>query len=413
MKTSFQRFVVIVIAALGGASAQGPLTPPGPPGTGTMKSLDQIEARTPISLAPFTISQSGSYYLTTNIAVTSGNAITITADNVTLDLNGFTLSSTEPSPTGRGILLSGGRAQIHILNGHIKGSVTYSGGVYSGGGFAYGISYSGGSPRNVHVSGVSVSRCMQHGIDIQLDNSTVVDACTVQTVGGHGIVASSVSQSAAKECGMRGINADTAINCRGESTGSERGVSATSAQNCYGTSGSGNGVSANNAQNCFGLSNGNGHGVSGNNAQNCVGWSFGLANGINVLYSAHNCYGQSGNGTDINASIAENCYGFGYRGMIVTIAQNCYGNGSGAEGISAYVVHNSWGGSDNLEGIRAEYLANGCFAVCGSPYVGLRAYSATSCVGFCSGGTAINATIANGCIARFGTTTITYKYNMP
>src|SRR5438094_2967891 len=54
--------------------AQGSLTPPGAPAP-TMKSLDQIEARTAISSAPFTINQPGSYYLTKNLNVTNGDAI--------------------------------------------------------------------------------------------------------------------------------------------------------------------------------------------------------------------------------------------------------------------------------------------------------------------------------------------------
>src|SRR5450631_969089 len=80
------------------AFPQGNLTPPGAPAP-TMKTLDQIEARTPISSAPFTISTPGSYYLTANLPVTTGNAIVISANNVTLDLNGFTISSTA-SPAG-------------------------------------------------------------------------------------------------------------------------------------------------------------------------------------------------------------------------------------------------------------------------------------------------------------------------
>src|SRR5260370_6407387 len=82
--------------------AQGNLAPPGAPAP-TMKSLDQIEARTPISSAPFTISAPGSYYLTKDLSVTTGNGITISADNVTLDLNGFTISSTAASATGTAI----------------------------------------------------------------------------------------------------------------------------------------------------------------------------------------------------------------------------------------------------------------------------------------------------------------------
>jgi len=48
--------------------AQGSLTPPGAPAP-TMKTLDQIEARTPITNTTnlVTISQPGSYYLTHNL----------------------------------------------------------------------------------------------------------------------------------------------------------------------------------------------------------------------------------------------------------------------------------------------------------------------------------------------------------
>jgi hypothetical protein len=57
--------------------AQGSLTPPGAPAP-TMKTLAQIEPRTPIAAAPFTISAPGSYYLTTNLTVSGGTAITAT-----------------------------------------------------------------------------------------------------------------------------------------------------------------------------------------------------------------------------------------------------------------------------------------------------------------------------------------------
>src|SRR5215831_14797408 len=85
--------------------AQGSLTPPGAPAPG-MKTLTQLEPRTPIASAPFTISAPGSYYLTTNVSVSAGDAITIATNNVTLDLRGFTISSTAAPSAGRGILLN-------------------------------------------------------------------------------------------------------------------------------------------------------------------------------------------------------------------------------------------------------------------------------------------------------------------
>ena len=66
--------------------AQGPLTPPGAPAA-TMKTLQQVEPRTPLSSGA-TLSQPGSYYLTTNVAGT----ININASGVTLDLMGFQIS---------------------------------------------------------------------------------------------------------------------------------------------------------------------------------------------------------------------------------------------------------------------------------------------------------------------------------
>src|SRR5437899_11994824 len=50
------------------------------------------EGSVPIS-GPFTISVPGAYLVTNDIAATAGSAIVIKAMNVTLDLNGRTLSS--------------------------------------------------------------------------------------------------------------------------------------------------------------------------------------------------------------------------------------------------------------------------------------------------------------------------------
>src|SRR5678816_1582998 len=96
--------------------AQGTLTPPGAPAP-TMKTLDQVEPRTPISALPFTISTSGSYYLTASLtAAANVNGITINASNVTLDLRGFEVTGT-PGTAIFGIRVSVGRSNVVIRDG--------------------------------------------------------------------------------------------------------------------------------------------------------------------------------------------------------------------------------------------------------------------------------------------------------
>ena len=106
-----------------------PTSPPSGTPARTMKSLDQIEARTPLvefaAGAPstgiqHTTSQPGSYYLTANLTVPSGDAITINSSGVTLDLNGFTLSSTDASRADR---QSG--SNVRITNGHIASGTSW------------------------------------------------------------------------------------------------------------------------------------------------------------------------------------------------------------------------------------------------------------------------------------------------
>jgi hypothetical protein len=292
---------------------------------------------------PASIDWSSRVKLVGSLNVTVSNAVTVTANDVTLDLNGFTISSTAASATGYGILLGSGLRNITIANGHIRGGVINNGsGVYNGSGFAYGIYYSGTGPANVQVSRISVSGCLYHGINLAAGNSTVAESCTVRTVGSYGIFASTIKQSAAMDCGSSAIYGDQVSDCRGESSGSGNGLNATIAQNCYGSSGGGGyGVSSTTALNCYGSSGSSGIGVYANIAQNCYasGGSYGVSS-----TTALNCYGSSGSsGIGVYANTAQNCHGensgAGYGVYASSIASGCYGSSPSGTGLFAFIAH--------------------------------------------------------------------------
>lgn len=105
--------------ALTSVTVAGNLNPPAGPVAPVMLPLDQIEPRTPISALPFTINQCGSYFLTNCLTGVAGaHGISVQADDVTIDLNGFTLSGVPGSLDG--INVSVPSPNVKIENGNIN-----------------------------------------------------------------------------------------------------------------------------------------------------------------------------------------------------------------------------------------------------------------------------------------------------
>ena len=177
---------------------QGALTPPGAPAP-TMKTLDQVEARTPINavntpggaLSTFRITSSGSYYLTGNVTGENGkNGISIasSASNVTIDLNGFELTGVPGSRSGIFTeTFTTGDRKISVLNGSVTS--------WAGDGLQVAF--------DAHVERVTATGNTRNGI--LCFNSAVVVNCTAVNNGGDGITVS--GSSIVRSCTARGNRA--------------------------------------------------------------------------------------------------------------------------------------------------------------------------------------------------------------
>jgi hypothetical protein len=366
--------IVSLLFSLHSAFAQGNLTPSAPPGP-TMVTLSQMEPRTPISSLPYTISQGGSYYLTTNL-VSHGDAITINANGVTLDLGGFTISSATNPAMGTAILLNGAVTNVAIFNGHIISGITNSSsGSYAGSGFANGI-YDPGTPVNVRVKDVSVTGVLDYGIVLGTA-STLVEACVVNVAGMDGIQANTVFDSTALNAGSDGVISETAENCYGSTVVN------------YGDA-----IFGYMLENCYGSTSGNGFGINASTAENCWGYS---AGGPGIFTdTAENCYGYTVTGYGIEAQAAVNCQGIsdgsGTGIFAIVEAQNCSGQSSTGIGLVAASATSCSGSSNGSGyGLDVTYQALGCYGYSASG-TGLIAFLANSCVGNTTSGTATNLT---------------------
>jgi len=119
--------IILGLAVLGGLAHMSPaqedgLTPAGPPGSvlTRMKTLNEIEPRSVISSLPVTITNSGAYVVIANLVCTNnGYGIIVQADDVTIDLNGFTLSGSPGSQSA--IKVNGSPSHLFVRNGTIRG----------------------------------------------------------------------------------------------------------------------------------------------------------------------------------------------------------------------------------------------------------------------------------------------------
>jgi parallel beta-helix repeat protein len=151
-----------------------------------MKPLDQVEPRMAITSLPYTISTSGSYYLVKNLSHTgSGTAITISANDVTLDLCGFELSGAS-SADG---IAPGGRSNVIIKNGTIRG-------------FNFQINEANSVSKNLVIRNINGSGPFNRHISVK-DKVTITDC--VLDGGVYSIVAGAGCRIARNTCTGAGM----------------------------------------------------------------------------------------------------------------------------------------------------------------------------------------------------------------
>ena len=161
---------------------QGSLTPPGAPAP-TFKTLSQVEPRFPISDFQTNLTIPGSYYLTTNLFAgtntNDGINIRTNINNITIDLNGFSIFSTNPasgttSPAGVRISEA---TNIVVRNGQIYG---LDRGVRAEGLF-YGIVV-----ENIHVHNMTRAGIEADGVAGNALQTVTIHDCIIEDVNAAG-----------------------------------------------------------------------------------------------------------------------------------------------------------------------------------------------------------------------------------
>ncbi len=154
-----------------------------------------IDGRVPIYSA-IDISTPGHYYLTRDFTYTGGDAIDVLCDDVTIDLNGHTI-------TGNGVyggIDITGRTNITIFKGTLKN-------------FGKGVNQNSTTRGRFSISNVTILNCADYAIYLMAVENIEITGCNIADTGGHGIWVSGnsavfngrVSDNNIRNTGLNGI----------------------------------------------------------------------------------------------------------------------------------------------------------------------------------------------------------------
>jgi nitrous oxidase accessory protein NosD len=170
-------------------------------------ALAETEHCTSISSVPATITASGVYCLTGHLttAITSGAAITINANDVRLDLNGWRLQGPGGATWAEGIRSSA--ANVSVENGTVRG-------------FYYGVDLRGPAAR---VEGLSLNRNTMFGVMVA-GSGALVRGNRVTDTGGSMVAANRAAIGIAVRGPATLVDDNLVSGLRGMGTGAEIGI---------------------------------------------------------------------------------------------------------------------------------------------------------------------------------------------
>ncbi|MFO0835556.1 MAG: right-handed parallel beta-helix repeat-containing protein [Phycisphaerales bacterium] len=316
----------------------GPLEPPLGPVSPTYKTLSEIEPRVAISKtntpgdadSVFRITQPGSYYLTTDVggeATKKGIEILIGGgQQVTIDLNGFSMNGTGATSTQAAIYIDGVDAKVVVRNGAIRNWKNAIQHFLGGSITVQDVHAYGSSAIQFDLRNATVERCFAHNGSSHgffVDGGVLVD-CTSKSNSGSGFTINS-SSIMVRGCSAIG-NGNGGFNLGG-------GI----AENCRAESNTGHGFTSPGAMvNCASLLN-TGDGVSASFASVIRGCDIG-SNGSDGIAVASNSRIES------NSIFGNTAHGVNCTGSRTTIVNNSISTNGRGTGIFAGVFV---GGSDN------------------------------------------------------------------
>lgn len=179
----------------------GPIDPPSGPVAPTLKTLVEVEPRIAIGATTtpgdadsvYRIAQSGSYYLAADVEAFSdkvGIEIDwLSATNVTLDLNGFTIKGSGSTAAGIAATVAAGGTTLTLRNGTVAQMGSWGVDVYAQSLTVEGISVLD-SANGIKVSGnvISVARCkaFRNTTGFRLEGPAHVTDCIAEFNTGDG-----------------------------------------------------------------------------------------------------------------------------------------------------------------------------------------------------------------------------------